>query len=292
LYVFLSLVVNSTINWQSGDWALDCDFDNHDFANSEVSSEDCGDKCMNEPGCTHFTWTDYNGGTCWMKAGSVCKADAIEVDNENYVCGIIADSPDSSEYYNVLTTCHQAYEVGACSLPQQDYAIVHPVALGNIDSLGEIKYSGFLCGHILRVDCGHGALDIIITNSNLGGGLDLYNSSWNIATNSASPGEEYCSVFLTNNNPFNADYPICYFSSGETNNEYWRNVALFNTGGQIVKSALLNGIWGTNDGNDPYFAFGGQSTDSELITFYFEDGSYYSVSVGKCQSGAQKQYWS
>ena len=28
-----------------------------------------------------------------------------------------------------------------------------------------------LCGHVLEIDCGYGPLDIIVTNSNYGGGL-------------------------------------------------------------------------------------------------------------------------
>ena len=31
-----------------------------------------------------------------------------------------------------------------------------------------------MCGHIFTINCGKGDLDIIVTNSNLGNGLDLY----------------------------------------------------------------------------------------------------------------------
>ncbi len=44
---------------------------------------------MTTPGCTHFTWTSYNGGTCWMKSGDVSKNDAFDVNDGSNVCGIM-----------------------------------------------------------------------------------------------------------------------------------------------------------------------------------------------------------
>jgi len=39
------------INWQPGDWALDCDFMGNDFANIQVRGEDCGQTCWATTGC-------------------------------------------------------------------------------------------------------------------------------------------------------------------------------------------------------------------------------------------------
>ena len=36
-----------------------------------------GPMCDKTIRCTHFAWTNYNGGTCWMKYGTVSKSDAI-----------------------------------------------------------------------------------------------------------------------------------------------------------------------------------------------------------------------
>ncbi len=58
-------------------------------------------------------------------------------------------------FYNVLATRHAVNEVGACKLSGSNYAVTNPVALGNI----------------------------IITNSNYGGGLDLYVSTRDKLTN-------------------------------------------------------------------------------------------------------------
>ncbi|CAF4746229.1 unnamed protein product, partial [Rotaria sp. Silwood2] len=40
-------------------------------------------------GCTDCTWTQYNGGTCWMKSGAVSKSDAFSTSDSTMVCGVI-----------------------------------------------------------------------------------------------------------------------------------------------------------------------------------------------------------
>jgi hypothetical protein len=35
-----------------------------------VHPESCCGKCINIRGCRGFAWTDYNGGTCWLKGGN------------------------------------------------------------------------------------------------------------------------------------------------------------------------------------------------------------------------------
>ena len=89
---FHVMVVNAQVNWQSGaggvEWAFACDFVNHDMGSAQVPGEQCGGKCMSTSGCTHFAWTNYQGGTCWMKSGSVQKSDAKFNNNYQMVCGI------------------------------------------------------------------------------------------------------------------------------------------------------------------------------------------------------------
>jgi hypothetical protein len=44
------------------------DYVNYDFAN--VANKDasaCCDICRNKPGCKAFSWSDHQGGTCWLK---------------------------------------------------------------------------------------------------------------------------------------------------------------------------------------------------------------------------------
>ena len=102
---FLSLILNVAfltrttfcqINWKAGaggvQWASACDFNNQDLSSALVSSEQCGNTCISKSGCTHFSWTNYQGGTCWMKKGTVQKSDAISNGNTGMICGILASS--------------------------------------------------------------------------------------------------------------------------------------------------------------------------------------------------------
>ena len=44
-----------TINWNGNNWALGCDFYGNDLMNVQIRGEDCGVKCAQTSGCTHFT---------------------------------------------------------------------------------------------------------------------------------------------------------------------------------------------------------------------------------------------
>ncbi|CAF4225493.1 unnamed protein product, partial [Rotaria sordida] len=81
--------VNSLINWNGNNWAMSCDFSGRDLSNARTSGELCGKTCAESPGCTHFTWTQYNGGTCWMKSGTISKSDAFSTDDPAMACGVI-----------------------------------------------------------------------------------------------------------------------------------------------------------------------------------------------------------
>ncbi|RNA10692.1 SCP-like extracellular [Brachionus plicatilis] len=297
IYFFLEEVV--AINWNYDhanklNWALGCDFNENNLKNVLSKGEQCGPKCVQTPGCTHFTWTNFRDGTCWMKKGPVAKSNAFVLNHSGAVCGILdlASSGSGQLKENVLTTRHAAYEVGACELPSADYAVTLPVALGNIESLGHLKFDPKYCGHVFEIDCGNGKLDIIVTNSNLGGGLDLYASSWGLATNNKPPGQTYCNVKLSNRNTFRNSGYQCYHATGETNNNYYRNVGLFNTNDKLVVSAKYRGVNGAHRGNNGYWAFDGWGTGNDRVTFYFEDGTSHSVYLRDCKDGSKKQFWS
>ena len=84
---FISIV--KAVNWQPGNWAMSCDFNGNDLSNQKSRGEDCSGVCSKTAGCTHFTWTTNEGGTCWMKQGKVTKEDAFSTSNRNMVCGIV-----------------------------------------------------------------------------------------------------------------------------------------------------------------------------------------------------------
>ena len=89
-------VIYGQVNWQTGaggvQWAFACDFDNHDMGSARVPGEQCGEKCIGTSGCSHFAWTNYLGGTCWMKTGNVQKSDAKFNGNYEMICGIVPAS--------------------------------------------------------------------------------------------------------------------------------------------------------------------------------------------------------
>ncbi|CAF3242816.1 unnamed protein product [Rotaria sp. Silwood2] len=83
--------VKCLVNWNGNDWAMSCDFRGNDLSDVRTSSELCGGKCAQTQGCTHFTWTSYNGGTCWMKSGTVSKSDAFSTSDSAMICGVLGD---------------------------------------------------------------------------------------------------------------------------------------------------------------------------------------------------------
>ncbi len=82
---------SSTVHWNGNNWAMSCDFLGNDLSSVKTSSELCGGKCAQTQGCTHFTWTKFNGGTCWMKKGPVSKDKAFSTNDRTMVCGVIND---------------------------------------------------------------------------------------------------------------------------------------------------------------------------------------------------------
>ena len=75
---------------------MSCDFNNHDLSNVRIAPELCGPKCASTSGCTHFTWTGWNGGTCWMKYGPISKSDAYSTSDPTMVCGVLNDNGGGS----------------------------------------------------------------------------------------------------------------------------------------------------------------------------------------------------
>lgn len=71
---------------------MGCDFIGNDLTNELSRGEDCSGRCKMKSGCTHYTWTNYNGGTCWMKKGIVTNDNAFATKDSNSVCGLLSKS--------------------------------------------------------------------------------------------------------------------------------------------------------------------------------------------------------
>lgn len=94
--VLIVITFTHAIDWNGNNWALNCDFSGNDLTNVQCRGEDCGGRCASTPGCTHFTWTNYNGGTCWMKKNGASKNDAFPKYDSGAVCGVISSSGGSA----------------------------------------------------------------------------------------------------------------------------------------------------------------------------------------------------
>ncbi|KAJ3112519.1 hypothetical protein HK100_002303 [Physocladia obscura] len=79
-----------TITFQNGNngavqWASACDWLGGDIANVAAPASVCGSACLNQIGCTRFSWTNYNGGTCWLKNDA--SGAAIYSNSASAICG-------------------------------------------------------------------------------------------------------------------------------------------------------------------------------------------------------------
>jgi len=84
-------VIKKRLAWHDGInlfWAENCDFSDNDIGNVQIEGPQCGPKCASTVGCTHFTWTRFNGGTCWLKTNPVSQDQTIPI-GEYSVCGVI-----------------------------------------------------------------------------------------------------------------------------------------------------------------------------------------------------------
>ncbi len=84
--------VKKAVNWNGNSWALKCDFPGNDLISVQAPGEQCGDICYKNQQCTHYSHTNYNGGTCWLKKGSVTKQNAIDTNDWSSSCGVIREA--------------------------------------------------------------------------------------------------------------------------------------------------------------------------------------------------------
>ena len=75
--------------WSSCYLGQGCLFHGNNLSNVKGRAEDCGPKCKSTPNCTHFVWIPKNGGTCYLKKGSVSKNDALASRDPSTVCGVV-----------------------------------------------------------------------------------------------------------------------------------------------------------------------------------------------------------
>ncbi|CAF1157081.1 unnamed protein product [Rotaria sordida] len=83
-------IMNFSIIWNESNWAMSCDFHGNDLIHYvPISSDRCPEICAQTQECTHYSWTNLNGGTCWMKKGKISRDDAFFTNDPLMFCGII-----------------------------------------------------------------------------------------------------------------------------------------------------------------------------------------------------------
>jgi len=145
-------IFKDQINWKIGDagviWAFNCDFKNNIFKQAYIRGEKCGRRCVETKGCTHFSWTRHNKGTCWLKSGSVKTSDAYYSNVDGIVCGI----PDKNYNPNLTIdkSCNDVYNIKMLELHNK-YRFSHNAAPLRLDigltSFAQ-KYSVYLATQV------------------------------------------------------------------------------------------------------------------------------------------------
>jgi hypothetical protein len=51
-------------------WGSDCDFSAADIGSARGGADKCGGICRSRSSCARWSWNDYQGGTCYLKAKS------------------------------------------------------------------------------------------------------------------------------------------------------------------------------------------------------------------------------
>ncbi|KAJ3128896.1 hypothetical protein HK098_003223 [Nowakowskiella sp. JEL0407] len=83
-----TLEKRGAINWHPQLWANGCDWTGNDITSVVTTADQCGPKCEQTNGCTHYAWSKYQS-KCWLKSGTVYREDAISVADQTTVCGFL-----------------------------------------------------------------------------------------------------------------------------------------------------------------------------------------------------------
>ena len=116
-------------------WADDCDFNLQDIGRTlKAKKEDCGNICLANPECDHFTWNGGDG-TCWIKKWS---GGRLRFNKKGWRCGFIPSRATADA--NAGATI--AGLVATVTHLQKPVAGPIPTCCDDLKQLGHLK-SGF-----------------------------------------------------------------------------------------------------------------------------------------------------
>lgn len=108
--LILTLLVNN-INSQICTLEYDIDYEGNDIKNMQGSVEDCCAMCDELNNCNVYTWSNYNGGTCWLKnstEGRVEKrgrlSSILSIPTENLPSSGSIDKEDIIDLLNITSS--------------------------------------------------------------------------------------------------------------------------------------------------------------------------------------------
>ncbi|EGZ21677.1 hypothetical protein PHYSODRAFT_329592 [Phytophthora sojae] len=89
-------------------WESNCDFPRNDCRSVNALPEMCGDLCADDAACTHWTWNNYSGGTCWLKQ------DTPSPKTRSYgaICGYVVSRSSTAAASSGLSTSDMADMLG------------------------------------------------------------------------------------------------------------------------------------------------------------------------------------
>ncbi|CAI5980486.1 unnamed protein product [Closterium sp. NIES-65] len=88
-------------------WSLDCDWVGNDIGRAAGKGETCGQQCLSRADCTHWTWSAFNGGTCWLK-GAINATELVAATGTS--CGYrVGDSATGNPYTGVQPYLNPGY---------------------------------------------------------------------------------------------------------------------------------------------------------------------------------------
>ena len=79
------------ITWSDRNMSKSCDFPTKGYiAHIPMITPDlCYDECFAKPACSHYVFTMFDSGTCWLKAGKMSKDKAFKVNDPSMACGLV-----------------------------------------------------------------------------------------------------------------------------------------------------------------------------------------------------------
>ncbi|CAI5476034.1 unnamed protein product [Closterium sp. Yama58-4] len=94
-------------------WSLDCDWVGNDIGRAAGKGETCGQQCLSRADCTHWTWSAFNGGTCWLK-GAINATELVPATGTS--CGYrVGDSATGNPYATVKQYLNPGYKTSVKS---------------------------------------------------------------------------------------------------------------------------------------------------------------------------------